>query len=195
MKKLYTLLFALVGLTAANAAVHTVNVADFSFSPSSMTVTVGDTIRWVWVSGTHTTTSTSVPTGASSWNANITSSSTTFSYVVPAAGTYNYRCSIHPTSMMGSFTATSGVGIIKNNSSSAIVLFPNPAKDKLTITHDAVDAIRIYDMVGATIMNQPVEATETKTVIEVGTLPSGVYFVNTMKDGIVTDTRRLVKVN
>jgi plastocyanin len=193
MKKLYALLFALIGFTAANATIHTVTVASNSFTPSSFTAMVGDTVRWVWSSGTHTTTSTSVPTGATTWNANMTSTSTTFQYVIPAAGTYNYECTIH-SGMTGSFTA-SGVGIVKNGGTSALVLFPNPAKDKLTITHNTVDAIQVFDMVGSIVMKQSVEATETKTVVEIGTLPSGVYFVNTMKDGIITDTRRLVKVN
>lgn len=37
--------------------VHVVNVANFSFSPDTLrNVMVGDTVRWVWVEGVHTTT-------------------------------------------------------------------------------------------------------------------------------------------
>ncbi|MEI7801668.1 MAG: hypothetical protein WCI97_03375, partial [Bacteroidota bacterium] len=63
---------------------------------------LGDTVKWVWVSGTHTTTSTSIPAGATAWDHNMSSSSTSFIYVPNVSGTYNYHCSIH-TTMLGSF--------------------------------------------------------------------------------------------
>lgn len=83
-----------------------VTVANFQFSPSSLpSVSPGDTIRWEWVSGIHTTTSTSVPGGASTWDAPIDATNTVFEYPTTAAGTYNYNCMHHP-SMTGSFTVT-----------------------------------------------------------------------------------------
>lgn len=95
----------------AFATIHTIQVgtgSGFSFSPSSgLSVQAGDTVEWVWASGTHTTTSGTIPSGAASWNANITSSATTFSYVPTVAGTYNYYCVYHQSmGMTGSFTVT-----------------------------------------------------------------------------------------
>ncbi|PKP15868.1 MAG: hypothetical protein CVU06_15750, partial [Bacteroidetes bacterium HGW-Bacteroidetes-22] len=89
---------------------HIVNVQNFSFSPASITnVQVGDTIRWVWVSGTHTTTSSSIPAGASTWDSPITSSVTSYEYRVMNAGVYNYVCTPHAAGgMVGSFTAAAG---------------------------------------------------------------------------------------
>lgn len=82
-----------------------VSVADFQFSPSSITnVNLGDTIRWEWVSGIHTTTSTSVPAGAASWDSPIDAVNTFFEYPATVAGTYNYHCMHHPTVMIASFT-------------------------------------------------------------------------------------------
>jgi len=85
-----------------------VNVQNFSFSPSNLPgVIVGDTIRWVWVSGTHTTTSTTIPGGASSWDHPITSTNTFYEYPVTVAGNYNYKCTPHEgMGMVGSFSAT-----------------------------------------------------------------------------------------
>ena len=82
-----------------------VSVNNFSFSPVSFTINLGDTIKWVWVGGTHTTTSLTIPTGAAAWDHPINSSSTSFTYVPTKNGTYDYKCSIHfAMGMQGSFT-------------------------------------------------------------------------------------------
>ncbi|MDP1623597.1 MAG: T9SS type A sorting domain-containing protein [Bacteroidales bacterium] len=90
------------------AVKHVVLVGNFFFNPTSLNVTVGDTIRWVWSAGTHTTTSNpgGIPSGAASWDAPITSSVTTFEYKVTVAGAYAYVCTPHAPSMAGTFTAT-----------------------------------------------------------------------------------------
>jgi plastocyanin len=82
-----------------------VNVKNFSFSPVSFTINIGDTIRWVYVSGTHTTTSLTIPAGAAAWDHPINSSSTSFTYVPTKTGTYNYKCTFHfAMGMQGDFT-------------------------------------------------------------------------------------------
>ena len=63
------------------------------FVPSVATAVSGDTIKWVNGNGTHTTASTSIPTGATSWNSP-TIGVMGFTYVVTVPGTYNYTC--HP---------------------------------------------------------------------------------------------------
>ena len=81
-------------------------MSNFQFSSPTLNVKVGDVIHWVWVSGFHTTTSLTVPSGAAPWDASITSTSTTFDYNVTAVGSYSYECSIHPLQMQATFTAT-----------------------------------------------------------------------------------------
>ncbi|MCB0727696.1 MAG: hypothetical protein KDD00_09545 [Ignavibacteriae bacterium] len=90
---------------------HTVSVMNFAFTPSNLSVTVGDTIKWQYVSGFHTTTNdgsagTSRPSGAPSWNNQINSSNTQYRYVITVPGSYTYICLFHP-SMVGNFTAVS----------------------------------------------------------------------------------------
>jgi plastocyanin len=89
------------------ATKHVVTSQNFFFSPANLpSVFVGDTIRWVWVNGDHTTTSTTIPLGAATWNAPISFSAQSFEYRITVAGTYNYRCTPHVASgMTGSFTA------------------------------------------------------------------------------------------
>lgn len=84
---------------------YTVTVNSSNFSPNSLNVNVGDTIMWVLGSGNHTTTSTSVPSGAATWDSPINGTTTSFTYVVSVIGTYNYKCTPH--GFTGSFTAFS----------------------------------------------------------------------------------------
>jgi len=100
---LLVVLFRIDGL----ATKWVVTVQNFVFTPSSLpNVIVGDTIRWEWINGTHTTTSTSIPAGAATWDSPIDATNQTFEYPVTIAGTYNYHCMHHPTVMIASFTAT-----------------------------------------------------------------------------------------
>jgi plastocyanin len=93
--------------TRVFAVTHTIQVGNYYFNPSSLNVNVGDIVEWVWVNGSHTTTSSSIPAGAASWDHVINSSNQTFSYTVTAAGTYNYVCTPHASmGMVGSFVAS-----------------------------------------------------------------------------------------
>lgn len=97
----------------AKGTTHTIQVSNYTFTPTILNnVFVGDTVRWVWINGTHTTTcdqnadpSTYLPTGAATWNALITSTNPEFKYKVTVAGTYQYTCIYHQVDMVGSFTA------------------------------------------------------------------------------------------
>jgi plastocyanin len=102
------LLLAISPVSSAFATKHIINVQNYSFSPSSITnVIVGDTMRWVWVSGSHTTTSTTIPGSAATWDEPINSGNTSYEYKVTVAGSYNYKCTPHASmGMVGSFVAT-----------------------------------------------------------------------------------------
>ena len=43
-------------LSESFATTHNVAVSNFQFTPTNLNVAVGDTIKWNWVSGGHTTT-------------------------------------------------------------------------------------------------------------------------------------------
>jgi plastocyanin len=107
LKRILLAFILIFSVAVANAATQTVTLSGFTFSPSSFSINLGDTVKWVFVSGTHTTTSTTIPVGATSWNHDINSSpvNTSFTYVPSVAGTYNYQCNIHVGfGMIGSFT-------------------------------------------------------------------------------------------
>ncbi|MBK8980744.1 MAG: hypothetical protein IPM38_00100 [Ignavibacteria bacterium] len=118
LRCLFVSVFFLVILLSSSdtfSTVHEVFVRNNFFTPPNMNINVGDTVKWTWQQGVHTTSCdgspmTSRPPGAPSWAAAINNSNTTFKYVVTVAGTYNYRCDFHfNLGMVGSFTANQPV--------------------------------------------------------------------------------------
>ena len=89
----------------AHAATFTVNIESLDFSPANVSISAGDTVRWVWVSGAHSTTS-GTCTGATcasdgKWNSGIKSSGS-FTHVFDVPGTFPYFCRVHLSAMTGS---------------------------------------------------------------------------------------------
>ncbi len=86
--------------TTAHATVHVVQVSNFAFTPQKTTVQPGDTVRWVLVSGFHTSTSTAG--SAKVWNSG-TLTGTPFDLQFTAGdgpGPFPYVCSFHPFDMV-----------------------------------------------------------------------------------------------
>jgi plastocyanin len=76
----------------ALAASHTVSIANFAFSPASVTIAVGDTVTWTNNDQTaHTSTA---DNGA--WDSGPLQPGASFSHSFTAAGTFSYHCAIHP---------------------------------------------------------------------------------------------------
>jgi plastocyanin len=84
------------------SAANQVDVSDFQFSPSTLTVKVGTTVIWKGVSGAHTVTSDdSAPMRFDQSIAEGGVVTVTFTQ----AGTYEYHCSVHK-SMRGKIIVT-----------------------------------------------------------------------------------------
>jgi len=105
---MFVLMTLILFQVPAYAAKHLVHVGNYYFNPTALSVNVGDTMRWVWDNGSHTTTSSSIPAGATAWDHPINSSNTFYEYHITVAGTYNYVCTPHAgMGMVASFTAIS----------------------------------------------------------------------------------------
>lgn len=165
MKKQILMLGLLLSVMSSLATTHTVFVGQsgLTFSPNTLNVVVGDVVHFEWVSGSHTTTSVSIPVGAATWDNGITSTSTSYDYTVTVAGTYNYKCNPHGGSgMTGTFTATT-TGVtnkhveIKNSS----VISPNPAVDQSVLKFNSSSSfkatVRIYDITGVFISEEKIK--------------------------------------
>ena len=109
MKKIFLLALLISFFTAAftQHKKFTVKVSNFQFQPKIVNAKLLDTIVFVWVNGTHTATSTSVPAGANTFNKPINVTHKRFKYALKKTGTYKYRCNIHPTQMTGTINVTS----------------------------------------------------------------------------------------
>ena len=81
-----------IGLTAgtALAADQDVAISGFSYSPGTVTVSVGDTVTW-----TNSDAQAHTATG-SGWNTGDLGNGESGSITFQAAGTFDYMCGIHP---------------------------------------------------------------------------------------------------
>src|SRR5215831_2256042 len=103
MKKIVLLAFLLGCFAMTYANTIKIKVVDFQFKAKTVNALVGDTIIWIWKSGIHTTTSTTIPANAKAWNKPIDSAHLKFKYILRVPSTYNYRCNFHFTiGMVGS---------------------------------------------------------------------------------------------
>jgi plastocyanin len=193
MRKIYLFIFSVLSACVANAAIYTINVGDFSFTPSTVNAESGDTIRWVWLNGVHTTTSTTIPPCAAPWDAPLNSSSTTFQMALPlnCTGTFNYNCKIHPTMMTGIINVTQ-VGIEEANAGTDLI-FPNPFSEKLSICYRGIDKVVILDIIGNEVKEGKLTPGEI-TELNVADLPRGTYFIRMFRNESVVLTRKLSKI-
>ncbi len=162
-----------------------ITVGSPQFNPSTLTqVHVGDTIKWVWKNGKHTTTSVSIPHGAVSWDHpidNLSLADNFFSYVVKIPGTYTFKCK-NDSKMTGYFQTVTTSGIEENKTPGfSFASFPNPAKDQITLrTQTALSehgVITLVDGLGKTVLSLPVQLTEGQndTELNIAGLAPGIY--------------------
>lgn len=186
--KLLAVAVLLIAIPSANtyARKFVVTVENFSFSPNAIAdVGVGDTIRWNWVSGTHTTTSTTIPAGAATWNSPISAGNPTFEYKVTVAGAYNYKCTPHAAGgMVATFTASITIGIADNTSIFGnLLLSPNPASEFVWVRFNPSNPfkgyVKLFDLLGNNLLENEVafDAGSNVTGINLAYIPKGIYFV------------------
>lgn len=77
------------------AATVEVNVSDFVFTPKTVTVKIGDTVRWNWANGSHSTTSGTSGTPNGQWDSGVHTPVFSFEQTFNQAGTFPYFCTLH----------------------------------------------------------------------------------------------------
>jgi plastocyanin len=92
-----------------------VNIQDFSYSPATVTVKAGTTVRWTNRGpSAHTTVSDTglwdsktlaSPSGGDAYGSG-SSAGGSFQFTFTQPGTYSYHCSLHPPSAFPNFTGT-----------------------------------------------------------------------------------------
>lgn len=78
--------------------------ASFVFKPANITINVGDTVQWTWMTNDHSTTSGSCASGNcvpdGNWDSGVHKAPNSYTHLFTKAGTYSYFCLIHGTQGM-----------------------------------------------------------------------------------------------
>lgn len=185
LRLLFLSLFSLA-MVSLHATTLTITVKNYSFTPADATINLGDTILFTWVNGEHTTTSTTIPSGAASWDRPMTSANTSYTYVPTVPGTYNYQCTPHVAmGHIGKFIVN-GTSSISDYSVTRNIfeVYPNPAQSVLNISlnnNTKVSSILISDITGRQLIAQT-EVKAATLALNISSLNAGVYFVRVIQD-------------
>lgn len=201
MKIFYTLSIFLLALGFQSKAVkHIVTQSGFTFSPNAISVMVGDTIRWEWTDGSHTTTSILVPAGADTWDEPLNMNNTFYEYEVLVAGSYGYKCTPHfASNMIGGFLATAASNVKETTVAPSLTVSMDSQNNDLFLNftagsggHAVVELIDISGRTVGTIVNEEVGAGSVTLKKDVSYLGRGIYFVH-LKVGDRELTKKFIK--
>ncbi len=159
MKQFYALILAALGLSAA-ATNHQVQVGSNFFSPAALYISVGDTVTWTQVSGTHNVngslaTFPNNPVGFSSGS--VAGGNWTYSFAFTTVGVYGYQCDPHAAmGMVGTVTVTAPCSelyfseYLEGSSNNKALEIYNPTNAAINLSTYSVKA---YNNGGLTISN------------------------------------------
>jgi plastocyanin len=188
LKLLFASALSLAMFAQARANTQLITVQNYKFTPNDVTIMLGDTIQYVWLNGSHTTTSTTIPSGAATWDHIISSSNTTFTYVPTVLGIYNYKCTPHESmGHIGKFTVVNTLGVSDYEvAKSMFNIYPNPAQSEINITFSnnsaKISAVNVVSITGKTVIENA-DVNNTKKTLDVSTLANGLYFVRVIQEG------------
>ena len=190
MKKIYTILLLTIATACLKATSFTVTIVGTSYSPSTLTVSIGDVVT-IQASGNHPLAEVSQTT----WNANSTATLSTgfgvktsnFTINISSTNSIYYVCQNHVgMGMKGQINVTT-VGINEqNNLIGNISLFPNPSKEKFSVkfkaTENGILTAKLFSICGQEVQSlntnkEFFSGDNTFTFDLQSTIPSGVYFV------------------
>lgn len=201
------ILAAFIFTNSSDATIRTVSVSSNVFSPANISVTVGDTIRWVWSNGAHTTTcngtsGTTRPAGAAPWDAFMSSGSPTFTYIVTVPGMYHYVCLPHAPEMAGNINAVASSITQVTELVSSYELsqnYPNPFNPVTNIQFSIPSAsfvsLKIFNTNGQeveSLVNENMSAGTYKVDWNAVSYSTGVYYYRIEASGFVQTKKMLL---
>jgi plastocyanin len=80
------------GANETGAAAVTIKVGSYYYNPKTVTIKVGETVEWVWVSGTHSVTSGSSCTADGKFDSANHATPYTYTRTFTETGTFPYFC-------------------------------------------------------------------------------------------------------
>jgi len=176
------MIFSVGGLNAQTS--HLVEVSNNKYTPSEITIGIGDTVVWKNIEGYHNV------NGDISVNelnpesfGNGTGYDWTYSFVFNIAGVYEYQCDPHVfLGMFGKITVSDITNSIENlYEKRQITLYPNPAKSHLNIYYSGQNKksvqVIIYSLNGAIIKQNKFNDGFENYKLDVSDLVSGFYLM------------------
>lgn len=201
MNKIYKtilLSFFFLSIIPLNAqTTHVVTVQGMTFTPAVLAVEIGDSVIWQWVSGFHTTTSTSVPVGAASWDHPLTTAGDMYGYKVTVEGTYLYQCNVHGANMSGRLDASNPTGIqspVINTEFLISLVRPSVYNFAFGLSRNSNVKFTLFDLTGKlvkTLQSEVMKAGEYNRTYYFNDLQSGIYIVE-MFAGNQRITKRII---
>jgi plastocyanin len=185
------------------ARVVDVSITGFAFSPASVTVKVGDTVRWTNHDAVQHTSTSGKPDSSPGllWDSPHLSQNASFSLPITfVAENVPYYCRVH-TTMRGSVTSLAGVSEDERPGVAQTALrvpLLNPKVVSFSLGHTERVTLKVRDVSGRTVLtlarNQQACPGMTKLAMPTGDLESGVYAV-TLETGWGARTARMIVVH
>jgi plastocyanin len=201
MKKIiYSIMLFSIG-TAGFCAKWTVTNSGLTFSPATITITVGDSVQFN-ISSMHN----AVEVSQATWNVNGTTPLPGFSVpfgggmVLPAlltVGTHYYVCTAHASSgMKGTIIVQNSTGIDENPVKTNFSVYPNPSRGifQMAINNSQPAksyTVEIYDLAGNMVWSKSSSEQQTTAEIDLTGLIKGMYFIRFF-NGTETYTRKII---
>ena len=170
-----------------------VNVTNV-FTPAAITITVGDTVQFINMSGTHWVDGRQVTFSgnpASFDNQSQSGTGWTYTQVFSTVGFYNYRCGIHTSTMTGTIDVQTSTAINEPSVTSENHSYPNPVVDFLYLKNSSqMESIEIFSISGQNVYTSKMVGDK----INLSFLEKGVYFTKVkMKNNDVITKKILIQ--
>jgi plastocyanin len=197
------LLFISTPIPIFSQTLHVVVASGMTFTPSDLTITVGDTVRWENQSGFHNV----VADDGSFTNGAPSSSAWKYTKVFTVVGDFQYYCEIHGSpggvGMSGIIRVAGLTGVIEQSvqPDQFIVAqnYPNPFNPTTTISYSLAQSglvtVKVFNLLGeelATIVNGKESAGPHEIQFAAANLPSGIYFYRLQAGNAVQVKRMLL---
>lgn len=184
MKKSITLFLGLAFSFFIQAqTTHDVTVQSNSFTPSNLTIDVGDEVTWTNIGGNHNVngTNSTYPDNPESFG-NSVGSGWTFSHTFTIPGTYDYQCDPHVGfNMIGQITVVDIASGLDEVELAVFTLFPNPNNGQFTIVNDGENGtylIEMMDVTGKFVYSEQMQLNANEqTEINTDNVTTGVYLL------------------
>lgn len=198
-----TLILAMSPVLTKAQVTHTVNQVGTSFSPTDLTIQVGDTVKWVWSSGFHTVTNgtgAADPSVGTLFDASLNSGFPQFEFVFTEVGAVPFFCRPHEGVGMKGTVLVEDVSTdsppVAVSTISLHGISPNPFNPRTSISFTLGQAssvtIDVHDAKGRRVRNlasgESMESGQREVLWDgLGdsgmAVASGVYFFRVIADG------------